>query len=60
MTAPKAPNPKHQAPNKIQNSNFQVSPMGYPVLKFHVWNFSGAWMLEFGAYDQACRVSVAS
>jgi hypothetical protein len=60
MTAPKAPNPKLQVPNKIQNPNFQVSPMRYPVLEFHVWSFSEAWMLEFGAYAQACRVSAVS
>src|SRR5207244_4233491 len=43
----KAPNSNIQAPMKLQTSN---SKRGHPFgsLELGVWNFSGAWSLEFG------------
>jgi hypothetical protein len=43
----KAPNPKLQAPKKLQAPNIKIG--GAIDWSFGVWNFSGAWCLKFGA-----------
>jgi hypothetical protein len=45
----KAPNSKHQAPEKLQASSFKPeSRTG--VFEFEFWIFSGAWMLALGIF----------
>src|SRR6185295_18253854 len=41
-----APNPKHQAPEKLQTSS---SNRDARLLELGAWCFSGAWSLGFGA-----------
>jgi hypothetical protein len=42
-----APNSKHQAPEKLQ------TPIkAWAFLNFGAWDFSGAWCLEFGAFNR--------
>jgi hypothetical protein len=45
----KAPNSKLQAPEKRLSSSFNA-PARARRLEFEAWNFSGAWMLVFGAF----------
>jgi hypothetical protein len=45
----KAPNSKHQAPDKPQAPSSKH--LRGQLLKFEAWNFSGAWMLVLGAFS---------
>jgi hypothetical protein len=45
----KAPSANIQAPGKLQTSSSSL--LRKVSLMFGVWNFSGAWCLEFGAFD---------
>jgi hypothetical protein len=45
----KAPNPKHQPPEKHQNPSIKLS-MAKRNLKFGSWSFFGTWSLDFGAF----------
>jgi hypothetical protein len=45
-----APNSKLQAPEKLQASSFKNSTRAV-CLEVEVWSFSGAWMLELGAFS---------
>jgi hypothetical protein len=64
--AEKAPNPKLQAPEKLQISSTKKSistceagqlqqgrwnALPMTILGFGVWDFSGAWNLGFGAFS---------
>jgi len=42
------PNPKLQAPEKLQISSFKTDRGRGAHLGFGVWDFSGAWCLELG------------
>src|SRR5205085_1446604 len=47
-SAREAPNPKHQAPKKLQIPNRSESSLG--DLELGAWCFSGAWSLGFGIF----------
>jgi hypothetical protein len=47
---------KLQAPEKHQTPNFNPRTVALP-LELDVWNFSGAWSLEFGASNRRCNCS---
>src|SRR3989440_190397 len=44
-----APNPKLQAPKKLQAPNPKPSAVPCSFLELGIWNFFGAWSLGFGA-----------
>jgi hypothetical protein len=48
----KTPSTNHQAPEKLQTSNFQARSFlrARIGLEFEIWSFIGAWSLELGAY----------
>jgi hypothetical protein len=48
MSEMKHPNSKHQAPEKHQKPS--INNLRVLSLVFEAWNFSGAWMLGFGAF----------
>jgi hypothetical protein len=47
----KTPNPKHQAPEKLQapNPKHRIS-RARRSLEFEFWRFSGFWILVFGIF----------
>jgi hypothetical protein len=45
-----APNSKLQAPEKLQTSTSKQTAR-VEFLKLDAWSFSGAWMLELGAFS---------
>jgi hypothetical protein len=49
MRYQKAPNPKHQIPNKFQCSKFETS--NKTVLVIGIWNLVIIWDLGFGIWD---------
>jgi hypothetical protein len=52
----KAPNPKLQHPKKLQTS--RSKQVHVILLEFGIWNFSGAWNLEFRAFTERCRLDL--
>jgi hypothetical protein len=46
----KVPSSKFQAPNKHQTPNSNILAGAFPTIIFGIWNFSGAWSLELGAF----------
>jgi hypothetical protein len=51
----KTPNTNIQAPEKFQTSRFQAAKKR-PKLIIGFWCFSGAWMLELGAFFQPSQL----
>jgi hypothetical protein len=48
----KTPSTNIQAPEKLQAASFKQPALSVArVWMFGVWNFSGAWSLEFGASE---------
>jgi hypothetical protein len=47
----KAPNTKHQAPKKLQNTTpNEIALARWTRLELGIWDLFGAWSLEFGAF----------
>jgi hypothetical protein len=43
---------KHQDPSSRETPSLKLQSLGAVFFVFDPWSFSGAWSLEFGAFDK--------